>query len=156
MFTFLILISGKNYMNMKNEDFFFSIFKHSLRAAGFTYCVMIKQQLHLSRTNLPKISYSQSSVSSKLTDYLLVTVICQQQMFRIFAIERRLSPANLPNICYWQTSVTSNFTEYLLLTDVCQQPLRFVNILALHQITVHLIFPRLNLNYGSLRRTEIF
>ena len=68
---------------------------------------VIKQQLHLSLT-LPKISYSQSSVSSKFTDYLLFTVISQQQIYRIFAIGRHLSPAILPNICYRQISVSSH------------------------------------------------
>ena len=60
----------------------------------------------------------------EFTDYLLFTVDCHQQIYRIFAIDSRLSPANLPNICYWQSTVTSTFTEYLLLTVDCHQPLR--------------------------------
>ena len=41
-----------------------------------------------------------ASVTSKFTDYLLFTVDCHQQIYRIFAIDSRLSTANLPNICY--------------------------------------------------------
>ena len=57
------------------------------------------------------------------TLYLLFTVDCHQQIYRIFAVDSRLSPAN---ICYWQSTVTSKFTEYLLLTVDCHQPLRFI------------------------------
>ena len=75
------------------------------------------------------------SVTSKFTDYILFTVECHQQIYRIFAftvdchqqiyrlfvIYSRLSPANLPIICYLQSSVTSKFTDYLLFTVVCHQ-----------------------------------
>ena len=54
------------------------------------------------------------SVSSKFTDYLLFTVDCHQQIYRIFAIYSRLSPANSPNICYWQSTVTSHPEKILV------------------------------------------
>ena len=62
----------------------------------------------LSLANLPIICYLQSTVTSKFTEYLLLTVDCHQQIYRIIAIDSRLSPANLPNICYWQSTITSH------------------------------------------------
>ena len=43
--------------------------------------------------NLPIVCYLQSTVTSKFTEYLLFTVDCHQQIYRIFAIDSRLSPA---------------------------------------------------------------
>ena len=43
-----------------------------------------------------------ASVTSKFAGNKPITVICQQQIYRVFAIDRRLSPAILPSICYWQ------------------------------------------------------
>ena len=37
--------------------------------------------------------YLQSTVTSKFTEYLLLTIDCHQQIYRIFAIDSRLSPA---------------------------------------------------------------
>ena len=55
--------------------------------------------LHISSCiNLDQTEFA--PVTSKFTDYLLFTVDCHQQIYRIFAIDSRLSPANLPNICY--------------------------------------------------------
>ena len=55
--------------------------------------------LHISSCiNLDQTEFA--SVTSKFTDYLLFTVDCHQQIYRIFAIDSRLSPAYLPNICY--------------------------------------------------------
>ena len=51
------------------------------------------QMTKLSAANLPIICYLQSTVTSKFTDYLLFTVDCHQQIYRIFAIDSRLSPA---------------------------------------------------------------
>ena len=48
---------------------------------------------NLSAANLPIICYLQSTVTSKFTEYLLFTVDCHQQIYRIFAIDSRLSPA---------------------------------------------------------------
>ena len=63
--------------------------------------------LHISSyINLDQTEFA--SVTSKFTDYLLFTVDCHQQIYRIFAIDSRLSPANLPNICYWQSTVTNH------------------------------------------------
>ena len=67
------------------------------------------------------------TVSSKFAEFSLFTVVCHQQIYRLFAIYSRLSPENLPNICYLQSTVTNKFTEYLLLTVDCHQPL--LNIL---------------------------
>ena len=53
----------------------------------------ISSCINLDQTEFP-------SVTSKFTDYLLFTVDCHRQIYRIFAIDSRLSPANLPNICY--------------------------------------------------------
>ena len=47
----------------------------------------------LSPANLPNICYLQSTVTSKFTEYLLLTVDCHQQIYRFFAIDSRLSPA---------------------------------------------------------------
>ena len=40
-----------------------------------------------------------ASVTSKFTEYLLLTVDCHQQLYRIFAIDSRLSPATPIKIC---------------------------------------------------------
>ena len=44
--------------------------------------------------------YLQTSVTSKFTKQLLVTDVCQQQIYRLFASDRRLSVAKLPTFCY--------------------------------------------------------
>ena len=52
--------------------------------------------------NMPEFffCYLQTSVTSKFTENLLVTDICQLQIHRFFASDNRLSVANLPHFCY--------------------------------------------------------
>ena len=69
-------------------------FSEALHVLQISSCINLdKQNLHLSPANLPIICYLQSTVTSKFTKYLLLTVDCHQQIYRIFAIDSRLSPA---------------------------------------------------------------
>ena len=60
----------------------------------------------------------------------------------------------------WKIRFNSTVLELFIYTERLKKPdtyaLVFVNILVLNEITVHLYFPCLNLNSGSLRRIELF
>ena len=67
-------------------------FSEALHILHISSCINL-YQTEFASANLPIICYLQSTVTSKFTEYLLLTVDCHQQIYQIFAIDSRLSPA---------------------------------------------------------------
>ena len=75
--------------------------KMSYLYSAFRFLVIYKEQKIYSvfSVNLD-IGPHTVSVTSKITENSLVTDICHQRIFGIFAGDRHLSAANLPTFCY--------------------------------------------------------
>ena len=79
---------------------------------------------HLPIANLPNICYLQSSVSSIFTEYLLFTVICQQQIYWIIAFTV---------IC--QQQIYRIFLQ-LSVSSICHSIFLLLHLLSFHRHTL--------------------
>ena len=52
------------------------------------------------RTVWKTCNYAKYVILLKYRDYYYYYYVCQQQIYRLFAIDRRLSAVHFPNICY--------------------------------------------------------